>query len=469
MSRRVVITGVGVVSALGVGRESMWRGLTEGRCGLAPLTLFDPTGLPCTIAGEAKEDDGSLITAKNYVPKHYRKAVKVMARDIELAVAAAKLAVDDAGLVTRATFGESSETPAPSSSATDPVGPSFTYPSERMGCSIGAGLIAAEAGEIAQAFDKARSGDGAGMDLRVWGNNESGGGGGGMNHLTPLWLLKYLPNMLACHVTIIHGAQGPSNTITCGESSALLSIGESVRVIERGSADMCFSGGAESKLNLLGVFRQGQAGRLADAGPDVDVRSLVRPFDESAGGMIMGEGGGILILELAEKAAARGAKVYAEVAGFGAGQSAAALPGLDGVDGYRYAVQSALSDAGVNAAEIDAIVPLGLGEPGCDAMEAEALFQVFGDQLESIPMVTLSPHVGNCHAGMGGLSAGVGAMLLAQQALPGRLGVADRGRLRRGVRANAEPGGPANLKHVLVCSASLGGQNAALVLRRTTN
>jgi len=468
MARTVVITGVGVVSALGAGREALWRGLTEGRCGLAPITLFDPTGLPCTIAGEAKEDDGSLITAKNYVPKHYRKAVKVMARDIELAVAAAKLAVDDAGLVTRASFGESGELTV----GDDPGATVGTYPPERMGCSIGAGLIAADAGEIAQAFDKARSADeneAGGIDLRVWGNNEMGGGGGGMNHLTPLWLLKYLPNMLACHVTIIHGAQGPSNTITCGESSALLSIGESVRVIERGSADMCFSGGAESKLNLLGVFRQGQAGRLAKAGPDVDVRGLVRPFDESAGGMIMGEGGGILILELAERAKSRGAKVYAEVAGFGAGQSAVALPGLEGVDGYRYAVQSALADAEINPGDIDAIVPLGLGESGCDAMEAEALFQVFGDRLESIPMVTLAPHMGNCHAGMGGVSAGVGAMLLSQQALPGRLGVSDRSRLRRGVRAHAEPGGPANLKHVLVCSASLGGQNAALVLRRSAS
>src|SRR5690606_32200745 len=179
--------------------------------------------------------------AKDYVPKSYRKAVKVMARDIELAVAAAKCAVEDARLVTRGAL------PDGSSEGT-------TYPASRMGCQIGAGLIAAETDELTAALATAATTAADGrptLDLKAWGDAE--GGQGAMNNLQPLWLLKYLPNMLACHVTIIHGAEGPSNTITCAEASGLLSIGESVRVIQRGDADLCFSGGAEAPINHMRV------------------------------------------------------------------------------------------------------------------------------------------------------------------------------------------------------------------------
>src|ERR1043165_8205500 len=246
MDRRVVITGLGTVSGLGVGIGPLWDGLVAGRSALRPISLFDASGFRTRLGSEVSGFSG----AKDFVPKGYRKAVKVMARDIELGVAAAKLAVEDAGLVTRGTLPEGS-TDAP------------TYPAPRMGCHIGAGLISAEVDELTMAMATAR-GPPEGRDtgaLGAWGNAE--GGAGAINTLLPLWLIKYLPNMLACHVTIIHGAEGPSNTITCAEASALLSLGESMRIIERGAAEACFSGGAESKLSLMGVVRQGLAGRLA--------------------------------------------------------------------------------------------------------------------------------------------------------------------------------------------------------------
>ena len=256
MTRKIVITGLGTVTGLGVGATALWEGLCAGRSAIAPLTRFDPSGFTCKVGSEVKD-----FSAREFVPKSYRKAVKVMVRDTELAVAAAKCAADDAGLVTRAQAGESN------SSSVHVT----TYAPERMGCHIGAGLICPETLEISAAMVTARPPNPSaavmaktnGLTLKAWGTVPPEGGVG-MDNLPPLWMLKYLPNMLACHVTIIHGAEGPSNTITCAEASALLSIGESCRVIERGAADACFSGGAESKINLMGFARATLAGRLAD-------------------------------------------------------------------------------------------------------------------------------------------------------------------------------------------------------------
>lgn len=446
MARRVVITGLGTVSGLGIGMDPLWSGLVEGRTGMGRITRFDPSGFPCRLAAEVRD-----FSVKDFVPKHYRKATKVMARDIELAVGAAKLAVEDAGLVTRAALGDPAAPPSES-------GPTMTYPSPRMGCHIGAGLIAAETEELTHALVSARSeGESSvgGVDLRAWGRM-------GMDNLTPLWLLKYLPNMLACHVTILHGAEGPSNTITCAEASGLLSIGESTRVIERGSADLCFSGGAESKINLMGLLRMDFAGRVAHTGDAADPLPFLRPYDGAERGGLLGEGGGILILEEAETAKARGARVYAEIAGFGAAHSA---PDYDEEpdSGFRFAIEAALDDAGITPDQIDAIVPLASGAPALDRAEASAIGAVFGPRGGEIPLVTITPNVGNCMAGIGGLQAAVAAKCVAEQRLPARI---HAGKPALNVQAGPEQSRPARLEHVLVCTGSLGGQNAALVLRQ---
>jgi 3-oxoacyl-[acyl-carrier-protein] synthase II len=383
------------------------------------------------------------FAGRDFVPKGYRKATKVMARDSEIAVAAAKACVEDARLVTRGTEGES-------------VAP--TYPAARLGCQIGAGLIAAETEEMAAAMATAVGEDG-GFSLRKWGGED----GRGMESLTPLWLLKYLPNMLACHVTIIHGAEGPSNTITCAEASALLSIGESMRVIQRGAADACFAGGCESRLNVMGLMRWSLAGMLAPTGDETDGSRIVRPYDGAAAGGLLGEGGGILMLEEERAAAARGARAWARLAGFGAGQSDPDYGDGANDEGMRFAIENALEDAGVSASQVDAVVPMASGVPRLDTAEAGALRAVFGDRLARVPLVTLTPHVGNCTAGQAGVQAAVGAMCLREQRLPARL---HAGRPGRGLDAGARGPVAANLNCVLVCTGSLGGQNAAAVLTR---
>lgn len=449
MDRQVVITGLGAVSALGVGVAPLWEGLCAGRSALKTITRFDPSGFPSRLAGEAT----AFSSARDFVPKSYRKAVKVMARDIELAVAAAKGAVEDARLITRGTL------PEGSSDAT-------TYPPSRLGCHIGAGLIAAETNELTQALVTSTDASGR-FDHKAWGNAE--GGQGALNNLQPLWLLKYLPNMLACHVTIIHGAEGPSNTITCAEASGLLSIGESVRVIQRGDADLCFSGGAEAPINHMRHLRMHMAGRLAPTGDEPDGATIVRPYDPGSPGGLSGEGGGILILEEASMARRRGATPYAEIAGYGAAHSGPSPDGWTGGglsapadEGLQYAVENALDDARLSPGDIDAIVPHASGIPAMDSGELGALRNVFGSRLGSIPLITLVPFIGDCLASSGGLAAAVAAMCLREQRLPARL---HAGTLPPGVLAGPAPSQPASLRHILVVTGALGGQNAAIILR----
>lgn len=463
MPRGVVITGLGTVSGFGAGISALWDGMLEGRSAHKRIEALDPSGFPTHFAAEARG-----FSAKEHVPKHYRKALKVMARDTEMAVACAKFAVEDAGLLTKAVLPEDAGEGAAG-------GVKVTYPPARVGCQIGAGLIAAEVPELAVAMassvDSATGVPGAAnFSYAKWGGitNDtaaapSGSAGAGMDNLTPLWLLKYLPNMLSCHVTILHDARGPSNTITCSEASGLLSVGESMRVIERGAADACFSGSCESKINHMGIQRLLFSGRLAStpAGTtDVDAWKIVKPYDPRATGGLLGEGGGILLLESDDTAKARGAKPKARLLGFGAGLSSTLGSQADHL-GLQYAIENALEDAGVRADEIDAIVPQGSGVRESDAAELVALRAVFGARLKDIPLVTLAPMIGECVAGAGGLAVAVAAMCVAHQALPARL---HAGECPTDIQAGPAPSRDARLKRILVCTPSIGGQAAAVIL-----
>ncbi|MHC5022547.1 MAG: beta-ketoacyl-[acyl-carrier-protein] synthase family protein, partial [Planctomycetota bacterium] len=302
-------------------------------------------------------------------------------------------------------------------------------------------------------------GDDGAVDLADWGRR-------GMENLTPLWLLKYLPNMLACHVTIVHDCEGPSNTITCCEASGGLSLSESLRVIQRGAADACLTGGAESRINPLGLLRNHFAGRVTPTPDDVDPATVVRPFDPSSQGTVLGEGGGILVVEALETALARDARPYAEVVGTGATQSIVSSspelrPDPDGPE-IADAIELALGDAGIGPADVDAIAPFGSAVPVFDAAEASAIRRVFGDRAAAIPLITTVPYTGNCCAGNGAVALGVAAKCLRGQRLPARLNAGSAA----GLQADAAPSSEAALDHVLVVSPSQGGQNTAVVLKR---
>ncbi len=434
--RRVVITGVGVISPIGIGAKAFYSALVAGQCGVRRISVFDPGGFACQIAGEVP-----AFKIGDYVPKSYRKATKVMARDIELAVVAADDAFKDAGLVSKAY----AETPG--------------FDAARFGCNIGAGLISADLNELTAAMAVARSAPEAAatasLDLKAWGTT-------GLNNLTPLWLLKYLPNMLACHVTIVHGLMGPSNTITCADASSHLAIGEAFRTIQRGDAEAAICGGCESKLNGMGMVRQTLLRRLNEDANDTPA-SAVRPFDPAARGSVIGEGGGLLILEELEHARARGATVYAEVVGFAASQDTHSVTTPDPAGhAYAKAVAGALADAKLPAAAVDLIVPHGIGLASHDAAELTGLRQALGDRLSTAALAPIKAQIGNAAAGSG-IDAAAAILSLRHSTIPPALNTPSE---VNGTRLNVSTSAREAKLGVAVSSVySLGGQNAALVFK----
>jgi 3-oxoacyl-[acyl-carrier-protein] synthase II len=434
MTKRVVITGIGVISPIGIGTVAFWDNLIAGKVGVRRITQYDPEGFPCQIAGEVP-----AYKINDYVPKSYRKATKVMARDIELAVIAADDAFKDAGLQSKA------YTESPSINA------------HRFGCNIGAGLISVDLNELTAALTTARDEQHPNrLDLKKWGRE-------GIPNLTPLWLLKYLPNMLACHVTIIHGLKGPSNTITCADASSHLAIGEAFRTVQRGDADLAICGGAETKVVPMNLMRQILLKRVSETHNDTPEQA-VRPFDADADGTAAAEGGGLLILEEYEHAKARGAKIYAEVVGFGASQDTYSITDPDPTGhSYSKAISKALTEANLPPTAVDLLVPCGLGIPSHDRAELAGLHQVFGGGLERVPMAPIKAQTGNLAAGSG-VDAAAAVLALQYNVIPpainSRKGI-------DGVKLNLKPEARDAKVNVAVSSVySLGGQNAALVFKR---
>lgn len=440
--RRVVITGLGPVTPLGVGVTAFWNALLERRCALRRLQAFDPGRFDSQIGGEI--DD---LKVQNFVPKGYRKAAKIMARDIELAVIAAHQAVTDAGLRTKCLIdrGEAEGEPR-----FDPT---------RFGANIGAGLICADLPELAEVLHGA-SEDGV-FSFAQWGSR-------GMHNLTPLWLLKFLPNMLACHVTIVHDARGPSNTITCGEASSHLAIGEAFRHITRGSADVSICGGAESKSNPMALLRQQLGGRLSTRNDTPD--KACRPFAADRDGTVVSEGGGLVILEELEHARRRGARIYAELVGFGAAHDAyeAAQPSRPHPEGRgtALAIRKALRDAEITPAQVNLVETFGCGLPAHDLSEARGLQSVFGDHTADLPVMNIKAGLGNNGAGSGAIDVIAAALAMHHGTVPPAFNSTN---VDPECGLNVVSAGPVDTRMdyaVSTAYALVGGQNAALVLKR---
>lgn len=443
---RVVITGLGVVTPVGVGIEATFDALVEKRSGINRLAAFDANRFHSQIGGEVKEAD-----VKDCVPKGYRKAAKVMARDIELAVMAAYHAVKDAGLKTKCLV-ERGEAPGPSD-----------VDSTRFGANIGAGLICADlnelSGALATSVERPEAAEHRGFSFAKWGRE-------GMTNLTPLWLLKFLPNMLACHVTIVHDCQAPSNTITCGEVSSHLAVGEAFRTISRGDADICICGGAESKINPMSLVRQGLMGRLA-AGHTDDPARACRPFDAARCGMVVSEGGGLMILEEREHARKRGVRIYAEVVGFGAAASAKhwLRPDPDGRS-QALAISKALIDAGLTPAEVGLVNASGMAMKEHDLSEAAAIRQTFGTTGGTVPVLATKGAIGNNGAGSGAIDLAVTSLALNRGVVPPSVNTEQ---VDPACGLNVVHGDPIDCRAesaVSIARALCGGQSAALVIRR---
>jgi 3-oxoacyl-[acyl-carrier-protein] synthase II len=421
-SRRAVLTGLGVITAIGQDPASLWDALCGGRGGIRTISSFDPSALPTRFAAEVPDFD-----AKKYLDKTARKSLRVMARTIQLAVAAAQLALDDSKV---------------DKAALDPT---------RFGVEFGSGLIASELDELGDAAQASANCQPGSIDLEKWGQ-------AGLAAIPPLWMLKYLPNMLACHVSILHNAQGPNNSVTECDVASLLALGEAYRILGRDGADFFLVGGAESKINPLSLARQCLFEPLSKRNDAPE--KACRPFDRRRDGLVLGEGAAVLVLEDLEHARKRGARIYAEVVGFGA-----AFDRRKTGAGLARAVRAALADAAIGPEDIDHINAHGLSSVEGDAWEARGLEEVFGNRREPVPVFAAKSYLGNLGAGSGTTELAASVVAMQHGAVPATLNYEEPDPACP-VHVTAGEPRPMKRPHVLKVNFTPMGQCAAVVVRK---
>ncbi|MEK6235263.1 MAG: beta-ketoacyl-[acyl-carrier-protein] synthase family protein [Planctomycetales bacterium] len=361
----IVVTGMGVVSPIGIGVEAFGQSLWEGRCGVGPIQAFDSSTLPIHIAAEVTD----------FEPKEHvrpRKSLKIMARDAQFAVTAAGMALKQADF------------------------PEGHYHPERIGVLFGADIIRLPIVESAPSWKASIVADC--MDIGVWGAS-------GMFEGHPLAFLKHLPNSLACHASIIYDARGPNNTLQDGAVSSLCAIAEGVRVIERGQADSVIVGGASSRLHPLDWVRSCLGEELA-----VPLNGSIRqprPFDALRGGMVRGEGGAAFVLERRDDAQARGATILARILGSGT----AWAPGGDSI---RLAIRRALTSGKRDAADVGFVSAHGLGTIELDQQEAQAVVDELGD----VPVTAFKSYFGNLYSACGAMETAATLVSLQRGCVP---------------------------------------------------
>ncbi len=430
----IAITGFGAISPLGLTAKELWQNICDSKSGIDKIRAFDASTFPCSIAGEAPE-----YKIRDYVPKSYRKATKLMSRDIELSVIAADEAFASAGLLTK--YNE------PQAPTIDPA---------KTAINLGAGLISCDLDELAAAAKECVT-DGK-FDIHKWGEN-------GMNSLTPLWLLKYLPNMLACHVGIIHDIQGPSNTTTCGEASSHIATIEASQVIQRGQADIALSGGGEAKVNPVVMMRQCLLKRATSIAND-DPKNACRPFDAKASGSVFGEAAGILVLENIERAKNRNAKIYATIAG--TGQSNSLNPKYQHLESdgkaITIAIEKALTQAGIKPEDIDLIVPHGTAIVYDDQAEATGIQNALGNAVKDIPVLPIKSMASNTGAASGSLDLIAAVNAINDSTIPAAINFDSP---QDGCSLNiSKQKQEKQISYALCTSYTFGGQTAAIVLKK---
>jgi 3-oxoacyl-[acyl-carrier-protein] synthase II len=366
----VVITGVGVVSPIGIGKRAYWDSMLAGRSGVGPLDRLAGTDYPVKFGAEIKNFDG-----KQFVKP--RKSLKVMCREIQIGYSAAVLAVEDAGLQ-----------------------PGTVEP-DRYGAVLGSEVFFSEVEEMAAAYSKCVVDGQLRPDL--WGASA-------MSDLYPLWMLKYLPNMVGCHLAITLDARGPNNTITMDGASCLLALIEGATIIERGWADVMLVGGTGSRLNLTRLLYRGDGEWSHRHGAPAEA---CRPFDADRDGTVPGEGAGVFVLESRRHAEARGANILARVLGFGRSFQPSGDGGPSGV-GARGAIRGALQAAGLEPRAIGHVNAHAAGMVDADRVEAQALRDCLGD----VPVTAPKSYFGTLGAGTGAVEMAASVLAINERQVP---------------------------------------------------
>lgn len=362
---RVVITGMGQISPLGIGLDSLWNSLHDQKSGIGLLQRIPNKDLPTKIGGEAREFSGHIDNfgeLEKTQKRSIKKGLKLMCREIEMGVAAAQWAIANAGLE---------------------IG---NYDPERIGCLFGSDYIMTVPEEFSSAINECR--DDEDVDFSRWGQE-------GIPKVEPLWLLKYLPNMPASHVAIYNDLRGPSNSLTVREASSNMAVAEAFTTIRRGAADMIVCGSTGTRIHSLRSVHTSLQEQVAELNGAPESSS--RPFDKARTGMVIGEGAGSVVLESLESAQSRGVEIYGEVVGF----ASSTVADKAGVADYETALENvivgALEIADMKPDELGHIHAHGLSTVSCDRAEAQAISKTLGD-----PKITAAKsYMGNLGAGGG--------------------------------------------------------------------
>jgi 3-oxoacyl-[acyl-carrier-protein] synthase II len=369
-SRRVVITGAGLVSPLGNSKQALWDALQAGRSGVAPIRCLPSEALPFHCAAEAwdftgKIEDFGELTAE--LKRTIRKGLKVMCREIQMGVAAAQLALQDAELRLGG------------------------YDVDRTGAVYGSDYIMTDPQEFTEGVRHCLNADGQ-FDFRRWAVD-------GLSQVTPLWLLKYLPNMPASHIAIYNDLRGPNNSVTLREASSNLAVAEAYCTIQRGNADIMLAGATGTRLHPLRTVHVALQEEIARS--DGAPQTLSRPFDLHRQGMVLGEGAATIVLEELRSAEVRGATILGEVLGYGS----SAVMDRAGKGDTRQALENVilqtLGKAGVSPADVGHIHAHGLSTRYDDAQEAAAIHAVFGTDGQNVPVTAAKSYIGNLGAAGG--------------------------------------------------------------------
>ena len=352
MRRRVVVTGLGCVSPVGGTVAESWANLLAGQSGIELVTSFDTAAFACKFAGQVKD-----FRITDYVPE---KEARHMDRFIHLGLAAACQAVEDAGLPTGDALSEEL--------------------AERIGVNIGSGI-----GGLPMIED---------MHAELVNR--------GPRRISPFFVPASIINMISGHVSIKYGYKGPNIAVVTACTTGLHAIGVSARMIESGDADVMVAGGAESCVSPLGIG--GFAAARALSTRNDDPKTASRPWDKDRDGFVLGEGGGVLVLEEYEHAKARGAKIYAELAGFGMSGDAFHMTAPN-VDGPRRSMAAALRNAGINADQVDYVNAHGTSTPLGDVNETNAIKLTLGDHAKKTVVNSTKSMTGHLLGGAGGIES----------------------------------------------------------------
>jgi 3-oxoacyl-[acyl-carrier-protein] synthase II len=408
--RRVVVTGVGLVSALGIGTEETWEGLLAGRPGIGPITRFEASPFSVRIAGEVKSFDPLRFIEK--------KEVKKMDAFIQYAVAASTFAMEDSGLE----IGKDN--------------------AERVGVFIGSGIggFATIEREHQVLLEQ------------------------GPRRISPFFIPSMIINLAAGQVSIRFGAKGPNSATATACSASAHAVGDAMKIIQRGDADAMIAGGTEAAITAMSVG--GFAAMRALSTRNDEPARASRPFDKDRDGFVIGEGSGVLVLEALETARARGARIYAELVGYGMSSDAYHMttPSED-ADGARRVMSMAIADAGIRPEDVQYINAHGTSTEYNDRIETRAIKVVFGEHAPRLAVSSTKSMTGHLLGGAGGLEAGIAVLVLRDQKIPPTINYetpdpdCDLDYVPNVARS-------ARVEYVLSNSFGFGGTNAALLFRR---